>query len=287
MEYEPQNNQPAPKVKRTAAIIIGLLLVGAIATGVVLLLKNIAPKAPQESSQATSTSVVDILKNLRTPGTVASLEKFTQQTNTSGSVIYKAEGRPYTVSVPVKESILFVAPTPGLQTTTAQGDLTDYISKQGYEKTENTGAATVNIPGYTTLKGSAGVCQIVSSQPSESQQTLAFYQVACADTTAISQEYSSLETLFSAYKENGSLPSFTSATRTTNTEDNKSYSIVTLGGDSTKTSLLFAAIDNNWEYIGNLSDSSSEANGKYSVSANMRSEIDDARWGGFLKKTFR
>lgn len=294
MENEPLNTPPAqaPKLKRTIAIIVGLLLVGAISAGAVLLLRGIAPKTSQDSTQGATTSAVEIIKALRAPGAIKSLEKFTQQTNApdTARVIYKAEGRVYTTSTPAKESILFVAPTPDIQTdaATAEDDIANFIIQNGYERTENTGLATVSPPKYLTFKSPIGTCQLRSAPSVDTQQTVAFYEVTCVDSTAISQEYSNLEMLFSLYKEMSALPAFETASRSIAIEDNKSLSIVALNGDGTKKSLLFAAIDNNWEFIGDLSDSSAaESNGKYSISNEIRSKIDDARWEGFLKKMFR
>lgn len=290
MENTPPNNPP--RLKRMAAIIVGLLLVGAIAAGVILLIRNMTPKTNNESGSQTVTPGSEVIKAVRIPGTIKSLEKYTQQTNAADTarVIFKSDTHTYTISVPAKESVLFVAPTPDPQANVAatEEELERFIISQGYDKTDNTGQAATSPPKYFTFKSSAGAaCQVMSSQPTEAQQMLAFYQIACVDSAAISGEYSSLEMLFSLYKKQGGMPAFTNATQTRTTEDNKSLSIVTLNGDGTKTSLLFAAIDNNWEFIGNVTGNQAGSNGKFSISAETRSKIDDSRWGNFLKKNLQ
>lgn len=282
------NTRP-PKLKQTILIIVCLLLVGTVAVGAIALLRNIAPKATENSNTTTATSAEEIIKALQTPGTIKSLEGFNQQTNPSDTtqITYKADDRSYAISAPTKGSVLFVASAPGPQPNTIEEEMVKFITERGYEKTETTGTTPPSTK-YITLKSPVGVCQIASPQPAEGQQTLVFYQIACADTAAISQEYSNLERLLSVYKESGGkIPPFTSASRSTITEENKSFSIVTLNGGDTRASLLFASIDNDWEFIGDLTgDKDTVANGKYGISAEMRSKINSSQYGDFLRKYF-
>lgn len=292
MENEAPTNttQPVPKIKRTILIIVCLLLVGGIAAAVIVFLKNIAPKGTEPAS-TTAVSAEEVMGAIKTPGAITSLEGFSTQANAPDtfSVIYKADGRAYTASTPAKESVLFVATTPGphADASAVKEEVTAFMAEKGYEKTENTGAATSNTLRYLTFKSPVGVCQLVHSQPPQETQTFAFYEIACVDNGAISNEYSSVEMLLSLYKKAANTPDFTSVSRSTTTEDNKAFSILHLNGENTKALLLFAAIGNDWEFIGDLSGSEGESNGKYSISAEMRSKINDARWGGFLQKHFQ
>ena len=281
------NNSHPPKLKRTILIIVCLLIVGAIAVAAVMLLRNIAPKTTQDSNMTKATSAEEIVKAIQTPGAIKSLEGFTQaKPSDTTQLTYKASDRPYAISTPTKGSVLFVAPAPGPQSNTIEEEIVRFITEKGYEKTETIGALPTSTR-YTTLKSPVGVCQIASPRPAEGQQTLFFYQIACVDSGIISQEYSNLERLLSIYKESGGkVPAFTSASRSTVTEENKSFSIVTLSGDNSQTSLLFASIDNNWEFIGDLASDDVAANGKYGISAEMRSKINSPRYGNFLRKSF-
>jgi hypothetical protein len=282
----PSGKQSTPTLKRIALIIACLLVVGTLAVGVVALLKNITPTASHQSDSKAITPAEEVVNAIKAPGAIKSLEDFILQNNPPGvtPVIYKADGRTYTISTPAKESVLFVAKTPGPLNSSAgiEEEITKFIVEKGYEKTENTGAATSTSPTYTTFKSSIGICQLAHQQPATAQ-LLAFYEIACTDSTAISQEYSGLEMLLTIYKETGPALTFTSASRSNVTEDNKALSIVNLTGDNTKALLLFAAIDNNWEFIGDLNDKDATSNGKYSVSAEVRSKINNARYGNFLK----
>lgn len=283
------NNTRPPKLKRTILIIACLLLVGAVAVGVIALLRNITPKTAQNTNIDTAISGEEIIKAIQIPGAIKPLDGFTQQANPSGTtqILYKSDDQPYAVSAPAKASVLFVAPALGPAPNNAEEEIVKFITERGYTKTE-TAPTPVASTKDITLKSSGGVCQIVSPQPREGQQVIVFYQIACVDSAVISQEYSNLEKLLSIYKEGGGkIPSFASASRSTTTEENKSFSIVTLNGNNARLSLLFASVDNNWEFIGDLTgDNSPTANGKYTISAEMRSKMNSSQYDNFLRKYF-
>ena len=284
---QPTNTQSTSALKRTVLIIIGLLLVGVMAVGVVTLLRNIAPKAPETPSKS-ALSAEEVINKLKTPGTIKLLDNFSQQDSQGGGsrITYKSNDRAYAVSVSAKDSVLFVAKTPGPYSDAHQTEeeIASFMNEKGYEKTENTQLNTAGMPTHLTFTSQLDVCQVTSLQPTQDQQTFAFYEVGCVKKSAFSEEYSTIEMLLALYKETNQLPSFNDVSRSNNTEDNKSLSVVNLRGDATRKLLLFAAIDNRWEFIGDLNSAGASSNGKYAISPEVQNKINDARFGDFLRK---
>lgn len=285
MEENPQKNSTW---KRLLILIAGLLIVAAIAVGVIALLRLLfAPTPPK--TETPSISVGEVVSGVKTAGNIKAFENYQEQvTDTpSGQVTVTLEGKNYAVNLPTKYSVLFFAKTPGQQSDIAEVEqqVSSFMTEKGYNKTENTGQIKKSEnPLYITYKSNVGVCQLASAQPT-TQDGLAYHTISCSESAAISQEYTAIDTLLTLYKKQQELPVFTQANRTTITEENKTLALLSLKGEGSA-QLLFAAIDNNWEYIGNIG-SGADANGKYAISDDVRSKIDDVRWGNFLKKNLK
>lgn len=282
--------QPASPLKRILLIGLCLLVIGGVGAGAIALLRTFLPKS-NTSTDTNSSGVLpsnEVVAAFKTPGAIKGFEAgYDQQAERAEArVIYRAEGRKYTLSTPTKHSVLFFAKSTDQpnDTSSIQDQTTAFITTKGYERTENTGSTKSENPAYITYKSAIGTCQLTSSQPATIPGSLAFHALACADSTTIAQEYSTTEMLLTLYRNTHPTPSFSESSRTSANEDNKMLSIISLSGDGARASLLFAAIDGNWEYIGDLgSTSEADSNGKYTVSAEMRSKINDARYGDFLK----
>lgn len=282
MEEKPQKNSTW---KRVLILVVGLLIIAGLAVGVIALLRVIfTPTPPQTETPATP--VGEVISAVKTTGSIKEFENYQEQaTDTpNGRIIATLDGKNYAINVPTKQSVLFFAKTPGQQNGLAavEQQVSSFMTGKGYNKTENTGQAKKSEnPSFVTYKSNAGICQLVSAQPA-TQEGFAFHTISCSEDTAINQEYATIESLLALYKKEQEQQTFTQASRTTTTEENKTLSFLTLNGESS-TMLLFAAIDNNWEYIGNVGGDVN-SNGKYAISDDIRSKIDDGRWGNFLKK---
>lgn len=287
MEENPQKNSAW---KRVVVLVIGLLIVAGLAIGMIALLRTLFMPAPKQT-ETPATPVGEIISGVKTAGTIKALENYQEQFTDvpSGQIVATLHGKNYAISLPTKHSVLFFAKTPGQQSdlAAAQEQISTFMAEKGYSRTENTGAASKSEnPLYITYKSNVGICQLASAQPAQ-QGGLAYHTISCGENTAISQEYAAIETLLALYKKEQTPPSFTEASRTTVTEGNKTLSFLSLIGEN-NTMLLFAAIDNNWEYIGNVGQSGSgDSNGKYAISDEVRTKMDDARWGDFLKKNLK
>lgn len=283
-----ENQQKNSTLKRVLLLIGGLLVIAALAIGVVALLRTLfAPTPPHAETSAAS--VNDVINGIKTTGNIKAFENYQEQVTDApnGRVIATLDGKNYTISTPTKHSLLFFAKTPGIQndSTAVEQQVSAYMIGKGYEKTENTGSAKQSEnPHYTSYQGDMGTCQLVSAQ-SATPEGLAYHIISCSENSAIAQEYSAIESLLALYRKEQGPPTFTEASRITITEENKMLSFLTLNSERS-TMLLFAAIDNNWEYIGNVGGDIN-SNGKYAISDDVRSKIDDTRWGSFLKKNLQ
>ena len=283
-------NSDPPLSKRILLIIGALLLIGVVSASVIALLRTILPKNNIDNTNSSAVlSPSEVIGAFKMPGAITGLKENYQEQpgQTEARLVYTSEGRKYAVSVPSKHTALFFAKNSGQSSDTSaiQEQLTAFIRPKGYEKTANTGQATSENPAFATYKSTISACQLMSAQPVNLPDARAYHALTCADSTAISQEYSTIEMLLTLYRNGNQTPSFTMASRTNHAEDNKTLSIVNLSGEGKPSSLLFAAVDNNWEYIGDLSSANNaDSNGKYAVSAETRSKINDTRYGTFLKR---
>lgn len=285
MEENPQKNSTW---KRVLILIGGLLIIAAIAIGAIALLRLFFVPAPPKT-ETPSISVGEVISGVKTAGNSKAFENYQEQvTETpSGQITLTGDGKNYAINLPTKYSVLFFAKTPGPQNdiSTVEQQLSSFMAEKGYNKTENTGQIkTSENPSFVTYKSNAGMCQLASAQPT-TQEGLAYHTVSCSESAAISQEYTAIDTLLALYKKQQELPAFTQANRTTKTAENKTLALLALNGQSNSL-LLFAAIDNNWEFIGNVGGGA-DSNGKYAISDDVRSKIDDTRWGDFLKKNLK
>lgn len=283
-----ENQQKKPAWKYTILLIIGLLIAASLAVGVTMLLRNIfTPKPPQ--AEIAATPATEVIAAVKTNGAIKALENYQEQStnSASGQIMATQDGKNYAISIPTKLTVLFFAKTPGPQndTATVEQQISSLMTEKGYSTSENTAQAKKSEnPHYTTYKSNVGICQLASAQPTV-PSGLAYHTISCTDNSSLSQEYNSIETLLTLYKKEHQPVSFTQATRTVVTEENKALALLNLNGES-NTLLLFAAIDNNWEYMGDIS-SGTNSNGKYSISQDVQSKIDDSRWENFLKKNLK
>jgi hypothetical protein len=110
--------------------------------------------------------------------------------------------------------------------------------------------------------------------------------MACADKADVDKEYATVEQLLGLYKKAHQLDTtFTKALSATITSDDKSMTTVSLTIPGKHPVLLFAAVNGDWSYIGDLGGGNeASSNGKYTLSAQIQSTIHDSKYGDFLIK---
>lgn len=273
----------------TLGVILGII---AMAWGVVVLLKAVASQpTAQEPSGGRVLKPAEVIEAFAKEGTIQALnsQDFTTQISQGpADVIYKPASSDFSVVTSTNTQTLFYGKTPQVTDVSREvaEQTTVFLESGGYKKIENTGSARSENPIYTTLETSLSVCQLSSSKPSANSSVPPYHKLACADKAAIQAEYEAMTPLLTLFKESGqAAPVYNEISRTGKTEGNKSFAILNLFGETSTTSLLFAAIDNKWAYIGNLSgNEGSQTNGKYALGEELRRAISDPMYGDFLTK---
>lgn len=291
--YEaPSNKVILKRIGITLGVIAGTV---AIAWGVIFLLKATTPQStPEEPSNSHILKPSEVIEAFIKEGAIKPLDtqNFALQTSRDlATVIYKPASSNFAVVALASDQALFYSKTPQIP------DVSNEVSEQttalleagGYKKIENVGSARAENPTYTTFETSLSVCQLSSSKPVANTSMPSYHKLACTDKTAIQTEYEAITPLLTLFKESGQpAPAYDEVSRTSKTEGNKSLSILNLSGNATTTSLLFAAVNNKWAYLGSLSgNETSASNGKYVIGAELRRVITDPMYGDFLTKNIQ
>lgn len=275
--------------KRIVIIAVILVAVFAVGMGVALLLKNVSNFAkdqnttPSNDSTAptqtvpTAASVISGYINPQTVRVFTQRYQLQQDTTAPARIMYTAEGQKYEVSLSTSSYAMFYAKgaaEPG-DAALVQQKTTAYLEGKGFQKT--TAEKGSNL---TTYANSGSVCQL-TSEPASSP---AYYLMACADKVDVEKEYSTIEGLLDLYRKNNKLAAFSRAITSTVTSSNKAMTTISLTtAPPAHPVLLFAAVDDKWDYIGNVGDgNAATSNGKYSLTPQINAAIHDPKYGDFL-----
>jgi len=281
-----KNNGPLHTT--TKKIIIAIIAIGILAitaTSIVIFLRSTEDKTTTPTDSISATAIITAYAE---PSAINGLSdiSYKQQSNTPATIQYKLADKKYEISTPTNKSLLFYALDKAQtdDTVNIQDQTTKFMEQKNLQKTSNPDSVDTNYLQYTTFNSNNAVCQLTDSQP-ENQDTLRFHQLSCIDKTDIEDEYTAIESLLSIYRQNQQLTDFTQATKYTATEDNKDYSIINIAQNDKHLNLLFAAIDDNWAYLGDLAAGEPEySNGKYSITPDLKAKIDDPIYNGFIAK---
>ncbi len=294
-EGQPINTPPSNLGRRVIIIVACLIAIIAVGAGMVFLLKNLATtKDGPTGEQAAALNPAQIVAEYSKQDTIAGLNATNYSLQpvgvSEGSVIYKASGEPYVIDTITKETALFSAIDPKLSNDTSlvQEQTTAFMTQKGYSKTDNVGSATSKNPSFVTYESTSAVCQLASSHPEETTSLPPYHKLACVTKEVIEKEYAAVNSLLELYKKDNKLDTVTEVIRTVKSEENKTMAILDLLHEGKQTSLLFAAIDSTWAYVGNLSEGSpGDSNGKYSLSPQVQQAMSDPKYGDFLTKNVR
>lgn len=260
-----------------AAVCLIILVVSGITT--VLILKKTTP-APHTPPIMTSPS--SVIFNFTKPHTIETLSNgsyLQQDSGTANSFIrYQLHGHTYIVNTPTPDHVLFFAKNIGIpnESHAIQAQTTSFMHIEGYALTTPP-PSTTGIT-YATYANATAICQLVEAI---SSATPSYYTLACVDTTSIRQQYTSIDSLLALYKKTHALTNFSEATLTTIEQGNKALSVIDLMSKSGNPLLLFAAISNSWQYIGNLADVT-VVNGKYILDPTTLEAINNPAYDGFI-----
>jgi hypothetical protein len=279
--------------KRLAIGVLVAIAIVIISIGVILLLKNVSKLAKNTSTNNASTgnnqsiepsapSADAVVKDFIATGApiLAASYQLQQDSTAPARITFKADDQTYTVSLSTTHYALFYAKNISQHNDeqTVKDQAASYLQAKGYASAKNPTAPTPDT-SYTTYTNLGAVCQLTNAPTS----TPAYYLIACADKSDVQKEYSTTSKLLDIYRKNNQLNSFTQAITSTITSGNKTMTTISLTTGSTHPILLFAALDNSWEYIGNVGEGSDgTSNGKYSLSSSVQNAIHNQKYGDFL-----
>jgi len=279
--------------RRIILIVVTAIAIIAIGLGVALLLKNIKNLSGNTSqninnSQSTAQNTqnaASIVSSYMAPDTIRTLTssyRAQQDASSTSSIDYQADGQSFAVNITTSHYALFT-PTSSAGATDPQDILaqtTTFMQDHGYQKADIAGVVTDPAqPTVTTYTNLGATCQLTSAPMS----TPPFYILACTDKADIDKEYATINKLLDLYKKVHQVDVFTKAISNTITSGNKSMTTIALINPHTHPILLFAAIDGNWEYIGNVGDgTNATSNGKYALTPDIQAAISNPKYGDFL-----
>ena len=281
-------------IKRVGIIAMIVIAIVAVGFGFAMLFRTISktavpgPASNDASSttgEASAPNAASIVKSYVSLGTIRALSDnhYQEQTGASyaASISYKADDQDYQASIPTDSHALFSAKAGYVKddSKAIASQTASFMKSKGFAETSTSKQAAKGTPAYTTYVNSGTVCQLTSSPGSAP----AFYAFACADKAAVDNEYATIARLLTIYQSSHQLDDFTAAIRTSARDGNKSMSIIRLTSAHAHPALLFAAVDDKWEYLGNLSgDSAKDSNGKYTLSSSTKAAIENPKYGSFL-----
>jgi hypothetical protein len=263
-------------------IVISILLLALFSVATVFILKSIIPN--KNNSKAISASEVISSLNGSTDISSLSSKLYQKQINNSSSINFELTGKSYSVSVQTKLSTLFFAVSKSQQNDNSlvQTQMTTLMNKYKLEKSSSPDNSTNDL-AYTTFVSDKAVCQLEDTNPPANSGMLRSHKLSCADKTDIDSEYTAIEKLLAIHDKSQTAIKFTKALRITKTDKNVSYSTIYLSSDTSQSILLFAAVNDNWEYLGDLSAGDIKySTGLYIITPEIKAKISDPKYNGLI-----
>jgi len=230
-------------------------------------------------------SAKNIVSLVATQTKISSLSAklYKQQANSSATTEYKSSDHNYSVNIPTDNSVLFYSIDASQKNDTAEvrTQVNDFMYQNGLKKVTSDDKKAY----YTTFVSEKAICQLTDSRLPDSKETINFHIITCIDLDKVDQEYATIEKLLGIYKKDNTIPDFTEVYRYIVSEAKISYSILTLTTSNKSPRLLFAAVDDNWEYLGNLSGSDPKySTDKYNITPDLQTKISDPKYNGVIVK---
>jgi len=281
------NNENKTSIIKITLISLGLLIVISIAT--------VSTMYFLKSKNTATTNNID---NTATPAPSEMIVKYIDSKiiNTSSDytqkqddprlfpLLYKSDDKTYQIQINPIDYVEFYkkdsqssGSSESIKNTTK-----DFLINIGFKNTSNKDIGKLS---YNTFDSSTTTCQFVSYSGAET--TIASYRLSCVSKNTIAEEYAYTENLLDIYKQSNTLPEVTAITRTSVTEGNKEIAILYITTKDAKPSsftLIFAAIDKSWSYVGSRQTQLIDSKESFNISPELTKAINDPKYGGFLLK---
>ncbi len=264
-----------------AAIGFGIVVISAAATITIIKLVYKAP-VTTTANNTVSISPTELIKKYTDS---YKLDGYTVSTTTSDSTIkYKLSDATYTIQINSRDNVQFSK----ADNSTAD-DLKHAIDNAGTYMTSNhmtkSSEQIITNAAEITYDSTNVVCKISSNLDSIKKSST--YGLVCVDRQAFVAEHNSIQSLINLYKQSSGTVDFKDVVKTNYSEGNKSLSLLSITPqDTTKTpyTLIFAAIDGNWTYVGQRVTPSVDVKDSFQLSSALKTAINDPKYGGFLAK---
>lgn len=285
------NTTHHPNILKYVALgVAALVVIGLAGFITVLILSSAVPDTPhQATSRPTSGKVLsaaDVIKAYETPGAIDALSQYDLRASGAdqGSIVYKQASQPYAITISTKENALFYAKdAKQADNSQAVQDATiSFMDTEGLTKATTPAQDTRGGLIYTTYENPQTVCQLIDAKAVS--QSPSYHILSCAAKADISTEYTTVQKLLAVSGQKTDISGAQSIRRDANSKDNKAYAILNVTKPDNKTSrLLYAAVDDKWDYLGDLSAGDKRySNAKYTVTPEIQKAISDPKYGGFL-----
>lgn len=270
-------------------LLIGVPILMVVAFAITFSLFHFfAPKGDTVPTK-TASKPSEIIKNIKEPGSVSQLLNLydvEKETSTGFTTIsYTKEGS-YTTYAPAPDAIQFSQKDASTSTnsTVVIDSIEVFLNINGLTKMP---AATENSL-FTIFDSEQTTCQLIQLPASGDEASVV--ALSCIEKSTIVNQYSTIDKRLQMYKDQKRSPVNPTAIRISSlTENDKTLtSLNVYNVDGSAITLLFAAIGEDWEYIGNQALSAEAGDGKATVdtsfSTELESNVNDPKYEGFLKK---
>ncbi len=276
----------------TQRIILGVcafitLILVVFATVFILSITN---KPIEKNSTIIAPSTQTVVADFSKPGAIAGLSKIylkrssSSKVSTIATINYKDDVNKYYITVTVDDTQQSVRYTPinksqDDDSKTVISQTTDFMKKL-YLDVDSYNPTNTDLIKYQTYSNSTLVCQLQIRRGTSDATSSNIYTLSCLNKSVFNTEYIKIDKLLGIYSKSQELPVFTGATDNSKTEGNKSYSILSLIVDSgNRYRLLFASIDDKWDYLGTLSTGTAR---KSTITPEIQTKMSDPKYGDFL-----
>lgn len=274
------------KSKPNYKLLIGYLLI--IVAACIIVVALLAKLEPRNKTTANNIpGAADIIKQYQAPGTINQLtdlyNKDAQPQTGLETINYTAD-KSYTIYLKATDTVEFKQKDKTTPTNSplVKASSEAFLVKKGLQK--KSPATGANTPLFAIFDSSQTVCQLFDLPPLN--ETGALLNLACVKKSAIDDQYATINKFLALY--NGPKSAIANPAgimlRTTK-ESNKSLAVTDIYGlksASGATSLIFAAIDDKWEYIGQRAISNGDTQIDNSISAKLKTALNNPKYQGFL-----
>lgn len=276
--------KPPKKIVIVIAAVMAVILVSVLT---VFLLKQTVVKkeATTNGSSTAVSSASDILKNFKISG-LDSSSKYSSQTDSASILQYKLDTEVLGISLATNKSTLFVTidPSKAKDTADIQSQTTSFMEKKGLAVINTTIYNPNKALKYMTYADDTAVCQLMSTDEAISTGQSHLQQLTCVDKKTISDQYNSIKKLLAIGDASRQVAGYAQALITENSKDNIKYSILSLNATGKSQRLLFASVNDKWEYLGDLLGGGKQyATEKGSITPELQAKINNVKYKGFLK----